>query len=172
MQDRIRQILEEQIAMRGDSRSHYGGAFVGGIGPSKKSKAAAKNNPWINYLKCAKEKTGIPYKELMINPNIKELYHGNSEYLNSGSGDLMGGAPLEGKYYPKIAAALKKRYGASAVTNYKSTRSTGLKKKAKKRVVKKTGSKSSSKRAAVRASEKKLGALSSEKLQAFMDSCF
>lgn len=45
-----------------------------GRGPSAKSKAAAKRNPWVQYLKSHAKKHGITYGEAMADPSIRKSY--------------------------------------------------------------------------------------------------
>ena len=101
MQNRIRQILEEQIMERGDSRYHYDGGYGTSAGAVKAAatrkrdimkrlggdaanKRAAVRSPWISYLKQVERDTGIPYNEAMVDPEIREMYH-------SGMGAYSGG---------------------------------------------------------------------------------
>jgi hypothetical protein len=100
MEDRIREILKQQMAMQGQGGygTHMGAIKasrtrkrrimneLGGIGPSKRSKRAAARSPWINFLKEIEMNYGIPYNEAMIDPKIRQMYH--EQY---GSGTLVGG---------------------------------------------------------------------------------
>ena len=123
MENRIRQILEDQIYSRG-----YGGASVGGARKKaiRKKKApmkdpreknanrvqAALGSPWVKYLKCLATKTGVPYNELMMNQKVKNDY----KYYRTGKGmddidvdyvDYMGSSLVGGAYKKKTAAQLK-----------------------------------------------------------------
>lgn len=98
MQDRLRQILEEQMPYIGQGYGTRQGARTrkreieeefGGRGPSKKSKVAAKKNPWILFLKYLRDNCNIPYNEAMVDPYIREVYEKN--YGAYGSGALVGG---------------------------------------------------------------------------------
>src|SRR6185503_20967630 len=72
MEERIRQILQEQMSMKGQG--------------DMANRRAAGRNPWINYLKDLEMDTGIPYNELMVDPSVKEEYD-----ILKGSGALVGG---------------------------------------------------------------------------------
>lgn len=98
MQDRLRQILEEQLPYIGQGYGTRQGARTrqreieeefGGRGPSKASKVAAKRNPWILFLKYLRDHCNIPYNEAMVDPYIREVYEKN--YGAYGSGALVGG---------------------------------------------------------------------------------
>lgn len=86
MQDRIRDILQQQINMRGGGYGTHMGAVEAaatrkrrvekelGMGDVANRKAAARS-PWINFLKGVEAEYGIPYNEAMVDPGIRELYH-------------------------------------------------------------------------------------------------
>ena len=138
MQDRIRQILQAQMPMRGQGMLGMGNAA---------NKRAAKRSPWIKFLKEVEMKRGIPYNEAMVDPMIRREYH--EMY---GSGISIGSAPIKGKYYSAVAAALKKRYGQHAKNVYMSDRTSGLPKrkpKAKSKAKSKARSKARSKKSAI-----------------------
>ncbi len=178
MQDRIRQILESQIAMRGDSRAHYGSAFVGGApvggtGPSKKSKAAARRNPWISYLKYLDKHCNIPYNVGMADEDVKKYYIKNvrGSGMHEGIDIYEGSAPIRGKYYPKVAAALKKRYGQSAVKDYRASR-TKRKVPAKRKTMRKTTRKTTRKTGSKKTGFKKVPLSLKRRYAAFLKDCY
>jgi hypothetical protein len=119
MQERIREILQQQMPMRGQGLT-YGGER----GPNK----------WVQYLKCLEKKTKIPYNELMVNPQVKKDYHATG-------GAIVGGAPKKGKYYKNVADSILARFGKEAKAKYMADREgvPGRKRKAtvKKAPVKK-----------------------------------
>jgi len=125
MEDRIRQILNEQSMMRGQGYETHMGALKGvatrrrrvmrELGGDAANKKAARRSPWINFLKHVTKEYGIPYNEAMVDPKIREMYH-------SQGGALVGGSPIGGatncwskfrhdaKPLPKKKRSVKKEY--------------------------------------------------------------
>jgi hypothetical protein len=85
MQDRLRQILEEQMPYIGQ------GALVGGKETHKKRVEAAACNPWINFLQHISENCNIPYGDAMRDDRIKKLYKQEYNGPICRNGKLMGG---------------------------------------------------------------------------------
>jgi len=95
MQDRIREILQEQIAMKGGYGTHVGAVKAAktrkreimeelGMGDMA-NRRAARRSPWISFLKDVEQNMGIPYNEAMVDPEIRHLYY------ESGAGTMVGG---------------------------------------------------------------------------------
>lgn len=72
MQDRIREILQEQIAMKG-------------------GKECRKGNRWIMFLQEMEKKLGIPYAEAMVDPQVKKLYREVYGPIKKNGGLTVGG---------------------------------------------------------------------------------
>lgn len=141
MHDRIMDIYRQQAAMGGCGDNYLApnpyyrgmgeidyedmlgdGVLVGGTGPSKKSKAAALGNPWLNYVAWFKKNYDV---EGLAPTEITKKAAGYYKKLSN----------AQKKKYAKMGLVGKKR--RTRVPKKKSGSKTTKKKAPKKRVVKK-----------------------------------
>jgi hypothetical protein len=83
------------------------GILLGGIGPSKKSEAAAKRNPWIQQVKAYAAKHGISYKDALSQCGSKgkaKCGKGGKKYVKKS-----GSKTMKKKSAPKKKAPAKKK---------------------------------------------------------------
>lgn len=133
MQDRLRQIIEEQMPYIGQ------GALVGGARTHAQRAKTAECNPWINFLKYISDHCQIPYTVAMRDPRIREIYQENYSGPICGTGELIGGAPIKKTCYSGVYNSLKNRFGLKSAKAYKARTGTrGPCKKAKRVARKRT----------------------------------
>jgi hypothetical protein len=102
MQERIREILEEQNRMLG-----YGGILEGGAECEKKYKKSA----WIEFLKDYAMKNNMTYACALSDPKASEEYHQMKGSGPIGGSIIQGSAPILGQHYEKMKLAAEKRAG-------------------------------------------------------------
>lgn len=91
--NRYRQILQDKANMglgygrpkktpakKRRGKNHAGVLAGVAVGGNAKNKKAAKQNPWIKYLKKMEKQTGVPYNQLLRDPNVSANYHRSRNY--------------------------------------------------------------------------------------------
>ena len=79
---RVDQIMRQKIAMGGcdDMYGYGGGVLIGGKGPSAKSKAAWKKNPWNLFIEYYMKRHGLNRSEVINYPGIGAIYRRSKFY--------------------------------------------------------------------------------------------